>query len=385
MDCIRPHLILNHPYATRMTTLCWCGRSFADNAALSQHQMAKGHNHNCPYCSRILKTAKGLDQHILARKHISCHYCSISFLSSDGLAAHLRESHFYCEECNKGFRDSKALEQHANSPRHIKQFHCCDCDRDFVNEDALNQHLRDKVHTIDRTADLRCVECDRVFGDEKALQQHRDSVKHRPISNIKCIAPGCSRRFKSPSAMLHHLESGGCRSGLDRRAINTLIQENDMDRIITKPNESVCTSFVEDGSGNSTSGIIYTPSSSTYNSPLSGDDSDSTHSPITALEKKPGIRCYKCPNRTKIFGSYEALQQHLNSSAHASPIYHCPVSLSPSISFSNFRQSFTTLSGLTQHLESGTCKDGFAMLRVTARYVEGRLKEMGWKGSILIH
>lgn len=363
-------------------TLCWCGRSFGNSFALSQHQVAKGHNHGCPYCSRIFKTAEGLDQHILARGHISCHYCGNRFLSSDGLASHLRDSHFYCDECNKSFRDSKALDQHTNSPRHIEQFHCCDCDRDFVNEDALNQHLRDKVHTIDRTADLRCIECDREFGDEKALHQHRESIKHRPISNTKCIAPGCSRTFKSPSAMLHHLESGGCRSGLDRRTIDILIQENDVDGIITKPNESACTSFIDDGSSNSTPETIHTPSSSPYSNSLSGNDSDS---PITALENKPGIKCYKCPNRTKIFGSYRALHQHLNSAAHASLIYHCPVSLSPSISFSNFRQSFTTLSGLAQHLESGACKDGFAMLRVTARYVEGRLKEMGWKGSLLIH
>lgn len=49
-----------------------------------------------------------------------------------------------------------------------------------------------------------------------------------------------------------------------------------------------------------------------------------------------------------------------------------------------FRQSFKTLSGLAQHLESGAYKDGLTMLRVTARYVEDRLKEMGWKGSLLI-
>lgn len=380
MYCIRPHLILNYQISIKMP-LCWCGHSFVNNAALSQHQVAKGHSHDCPYCSRIFKTAEGLDQHILARGHISCNKCGNSFSSCDDLASHLRDSHFYCDECNKIFIDSKALDQHKNSPRHIGQFHCCDCDRDFVNEDALNQHLRDKVHTIDRTADLRCIECGGEFGDEKALQQHRNSIKHRPISDIKCIAPGCRRKFKSPSAMLHHLESGGCRSGLHRHTIDILIRENDMDGIITKPDESVYTSFIEDSSGNSMPEIIYTPPSSPC-STLSGNDSDSL---ITALEKKPGIKCYKCPNRTRIFGSYQALYQHLDSAAHAGLVYHCPVSLSPSISFSNFRQSFTTLSGLAQHLESGACKDGLTMLRVTARYVEDRLKEMGWKGSLLIH
>ncbi|KAI9923910.1 hypothetical protein ASPWEDRAFT_38618 [Aspergillus wentii DTO 134E9] len=362
---------------------CFCRRYFSNDNALSQHKTAKHHIHGCMYCDKKLKTAEGVEQHILAMGHISCDGCGQFFSSTANLTLHQEVTgHCYCGECDKFFIDSQALNQHMNSPRHIGQFHCCDCDRDFVNENALNQHLRDKVHVIDRGADLRCKDCDREFGDERALQQHRDSIVHRPISNIKCIAPGCNRKFKSPSSMLHHLESGGCRSGLNRHDIDLLIRENDVDGIITSPDE-LNISFIEGSSGTSTPGeAVYTPSSSSYGDTPSDSDSDSL---IGALEKKSGIRCYKCPQSTRVFGSYQALQQHLDSPAHASIIYHCPISLLPGISSSSkLRKSFSTLSGLAQHLESGACKDGLSMLRVTARYVEDRLKEMGWKGSLLI-
>jgi hypothetical protein len=43
------------------------------------------------------------------------------------------------------------------------------------------------------------------------------------------------------------------------------------------------------------------------------------------------------------------------------------------------RKSFSTLSGLAQHLESGACEGGIATLHKAAEYIEDRLRGIGMK------
>jgi len=43
------------------------------------------------------------------------------------------------------------------------------------------------------------------------------------------------------------------------------------------------------------------------------------------------------------------------------------------------RKSFSTLSGLAQHLESGACEGGRATLHKAAEFIEDRLREIGMK------
>jgi hypothetical protein len=46
--------------------------------------------------------------------------------------------------------------------------------------------------------------------------------------------------------------------------------------------------------------------------------------------------------------------------------------------------SIPAVSGLAQHLESGTCAGGFVMLREAAEYIESCLQKMGLKRSLLM-
>jgi hypothetical protein len=45
---------------------------------------------------------------------------------------------------------------------------------------------------------------------------------------------------------------------------------------------------------------------------------------------------------------------------------------------------FSTLSGLTQHVESGAYVGEIVMLRKAVKYVGGKLKEAGWRGLRLL-
>lgn len=184
-----------------------------------------------------------LEQHRSALHYFTCIDCHRTFVNLGALQQHQEsKNHCYCDECNLFFFDSEALGQHLRSSVHAVQFHCCDCDRDFVNEQALHQHLADKIHKPRRKSQVSsfrfcswvCEHCERKFGDENGLKQHRMSVIHRPLSNIRCVrSRRCGKQFTSPSAWLHHLESGGCPSKMTRDKLRSTIQSSDINQLIT--------------------------------------------------------------------------------------------------------------------------------------------------------
>ena len=337
----------------------------------------------CNHCNRRFSYLKDLDQHNLALHSWPCGHCNRQFSTKENLRRHQRSTgHCYCSSCDRVFVDKNALRDHLRSSLHAgaSEFHCCDCDRGFVSEQALNQHLNDKVHLIKRAQDpsFTCPECKRGFKTRGALNQHKASLAHRPISNLKCLAgkmgkSRCQHNFSSPSAMIQHLESGACPSGLNRQQLNEALETHDTDRIITKPEDNNLLKYgIEDltldtEAWSSDQSTVFTPDS---------DSNTDCHSSLVALT----TRCPLCPAGSRQFVTPRSLQQHLDSPAHSPKLFGCPISLAPaSLSKSLPRQSFTTLSGLAQHLESGACAGGKATLEKVAEYIEANLEKMGMK------
>ena len=103
----------------------------------------------------------------------------------------------------------------------------CDYGRRFSELSALQQHQIAKIHCY-------CRECDRFFVHTDAVEQHRLSTVHNPPSKIKCIGgKRCKKQFTSPSAWLHHLESGACPPKMTREKLHSAVQSNDVIRLIT--------------------------------------------------------------------------------------------------------------------------------------------------------
>jgi len=391
---------------------CSCGGNFSTPQALSQHQKAKKHCF-CKQCNRAFATLHGLGQHNQALHSWACGQCNGVFNTQQRLGQHQRGTgHCYCRDCNRTFVHNDALRQHLRSSLHASQFHCCDCDRDFINQTALEQHLANKIHRPVRhqTYDRVCMECDREFETERALEQHQASLVHRPLSNIKCVGgnggrKGCQRSFSSPSALLHHLESGACRSGMTRQKLNAAIQQYDTNRIIsssvnttglmlleaTGRQQTRASSGAATPTTDSDGGVMFTPmSSSSWSGILSPQmltprSSFSDNLAISWLVSS-SLACPFCPATRPPFRTLQSLQQHLCSPAHAPQTFHCPVSLFPvsgnmsvHSNSSWMRKSFSTLSGLAQHLESGACEGGVATLHKAAEYIEDRLSGIGMK------
>jgi len=102
-----------------------CGRKFASEMALEQHEEATGH---------------GLE--------------------------------FECTVCGKVFADEQALEQHGTDTGHGAGFACSACGKTFESEQALQQHGHATGHLAPGTAVLLRCACRRTFSTLQSLQQH---------------------------------------------------------------------------------------------------------------------------------------------------------------------------------------------------------------------
>ena len=389
---------------------CYCGRGFRDFVSLDQHRQAKKHGY-CLHCTQSFASAEAYEQHRIALHSFCCGICQRNFALPTALRQHQEDTGhtYHCRDCNRNFGSAEALNQHLNSSIHTSHFHCCDCDRDFVNADALNQHLANKVHKPKEDTRLAtaqnlswsCQECGRDFANEMSLNQHLSSVKHHPLSNITC--PGdkrCKKRFTSPSALVHHLESGACRSGITRKSLNALIQSKDVDQLIHDGSKEKVPPSLDWDDGISVSSFggvpIMTPKTERSNAstPLLTPLLSGLLTPTTSGSDIFGSSLAlnsssTCPLCAKKFRSRGALQDHMSSPAHESKIFHCPLSFTgltlDDSATSKVPKLFSTLSGLTQHLESGACAGGSGLWRVVMAYVEDQARQNGWKNLRLLN
>ncbi|MCJ1469089.1 hypothetical protein MMC07_007722 [Pseudocyphellaria aurata] len=401
---------------------------------MSNQQNATKRSH-CQQCGKNFINDGALQQHKSATQSIRCD-CGKPFCYRSHLQLHqVANEHRYCSPCKMFFKDEQSTKQHKYSKTHLdktqdqkkkssgktSEFHCCDCEKDFASEQALDQHTHMKVH--DKTHP--CPKCKRIFQSKGALANHLASIFHKPLSDLKCPASAkCKGRFSSPSALVQHLESGTCGSGMTRKKLNELVQTNDVDRVISAgPREKDLISSApqnpeSDSDSDSDDGVpIYTPVSSGSLTPILKPKvhdmlntlfSDNTSrdsllsgllTPRSSVDLPDGalistvssLFCPLCPPTQKAFVDTRALEMHLASPKHAPKAFHCPTNLflSPVAgkkgkSAAAVSKQFSTLSGLTQHLESGACKGGKAGLKAAVELLEKRLSEMGFKHQGLL-
>ena len=135
-------------------------------------------------------------------------------------------SGLYCIVCLYGFASERDYRFHVYETHDHSQhtdFHCCDCNRSFKNGQSFDLHNK-TCSEIPRDV-LYCEPCNIGFRSRGKLLEHLLSQNHKPI---KCLgSKKCKRKFRLFSHMVQHLESGACRSKMDRRIVYNLVQKYD--------------------------------------------------------------------------------------------------------------------------------------------------------------
>lgn len=183
----------------------------------------------------------------------------------------------------------------------------------------------------------------------RAVDQHcATSLKHR--KSIRCHF--CNRVFASPSAYAQHVESGI--HGINRHQVTRAVHSLRVVPTITLPTQTWLA-----GIPSSRPAIIEVQalSAATHQSRRSILPSNLT---VATVSNAPawtyttyiatgfsglGIP-YACHFCRQTFRSVHALTQHMNSAVHDPNAFKCP---------GRCRKQFKLVSGLMQHLESGSC------------------------------
>ena len=216
----------------------------------------------CPHCNLRFPEEKTVLEHN-REEHPKCKQCKKRFLGLAELQNHRQTTeHCYCRECNIYFPNLGEHLTHVRSITHTTPHHCCDCGREYTNQEALTyhccdcdevlrnkkqlgRHLSGKKHIrrlgasesrSSRNLPHKCNECDETFHCKKQLRRHMSS--HRPLRYIPCPTGGkCSKKFATPSALLNHLESCCCSSGMTRAKMCQLVFAHDPNHYITSVEE----------------------------------------------------------------------------------------------------------------------------------------------------
>lgn len=414
---------------------------------LQKHQTQQP---KCFYCRKKFKTSRELRTHQTSTGHCYCRTCNLLFPDISQHIAHVRkvphDEQYQCCDCKQEYVDQHSLTTH-----------CCVCDRFYRKQADLAQHVASSQSHVARarasgfqpqlTGRYKCSECRMTFQDQTPLTKHVKS-KHKPKRTLSCPIGKKCRKFASASALLNHLESGSCKSGMNREKLNQLIIYHDEHRHITCVNAATIDDLLrktepaslgtsacswrnetdcdpravltpssqsinesqsypfnysaissDDGDDESFGGVLLTPSSGDISSEMSpvrspqfwpDDGLSEIDQREPLVEKAPPsrlLRCLLCPPGHRFFRSARSLQMHMDSPVHAPKIFHCPMAFVSSASgFGRLKQekSFATLSGLTRHLEAGACRGGIETFRSAFKFVEERLLMLGYDGIKLL-
>ena len=272
------YALKNHATSRGHLFECECGTLFSTEKLLKDHQQhgywdicnatsftelkVKGPRGkkilNRFYCGICRNThygsSKQRDEH-LASTHNACPTCFETFPSLVNCMEHQASAnHCYCSDHELAFPRFEELLEHVCADEHNEGILCM-CHEIFYSDGDYDRHLNNhhRNHVDDEAGEkarlleptyaeeqlarveydnLWCKECDWHFVSVEAYLQHKSSSRHE--IKLLVLDCRCGKSFNLMSALIQHLESGGCRSGMTREILNGIVYLCDKDHRITK-------------------------------------------------------------------------------------------------------------------------------------------------------
>ncbi|KAI0264705.1 hypothetical protein BC834DRAFT_937493 [Gloeopeniophorella convolvens] len=165
-------------------------RTFPSAEALIEHARQYRPVHPiCTVCFRVFKDSAALDQHAEAKHVVLCQPCKRRYKSQGALDQHWRASsaHPNCTLCEAGAADAAALVEHITNAH--PKVRCCGA---LLYESDLDKHyLASRAHPT-------CDRCSVGFATEAEYNEHNSALH----SELQCGI--CSAQFLSEEALKAH-------------------------------------------------------------------------------------------------------------------------------------------------------------------------------------
>ncbi|KAI0100271.1 hypothetical protein GGR51DRAFT_358644 [Nemania sp. FL0031] len=237
-----------------------CYRTFGSYRALTQHQVAVGHEEEDPFkfkcqrCSYTFRTQYAADEHMDMNNHYKhrCSCCTTTLPTEAEIKEHEVEDHYWCSDCERGFQNYNNIKMHLNSRVHRgNSISCPFCKSLFTTAAGIAHHLetgscpnakrlnRDEVYKLVRRLDndgliankllewegsttyeatsrawnghyFECYLCHRQFNTLQSLNQHLQSPVHQQKLYHCPNRFHCKKEFTTLAGLCNHLESESC-------------------------------------------------------------------------------------------------------------------------------------------------------------------------------
>ena len=233
------HALAQHLLSSSRHSYCArCARDFVHDGALEAHLQHSASHNVCQRCADKpdFSTLAKLDDHDEAM-HGLCRYCGGFLCSVSHMEEHQEEEHFVCRHCAERFQ-SRANLVAVSVLFRLPASHLLQMDQsisDMVHQLHISlthcQHLRTHL-----PQDIECYGCTRTFRTTSAMILHLEQDNSCPsdcnTSRIDQLAsevdaagqyydaygpndllytcPWCQERFRFMSALLQHAESERC-------------------------------------------------------------------------------------------------------------------------------------------------------------------------------
>ncbi|TGZ83680.1 hypothetical protein EX30DRAFT_338294 [Ascodesmis nigricans] len=393
---VEPTYHFSRPFPAQ--TCCYfCGAHFYREELLDRHFYKQ---HTCHVDGMFFISPTNLQRHIRVEHTIDsraikpCHFpnCSYRFPTTERILYpwvspvpsvmelpdyqhHMETAHAFCTQCQQSFNTKPALSQHlADSPFHqTREYRCIDCESDFASINELVYH-KCRFPCGEKTETFTC---EAVFGSRAALEKHQRRCLHGPYADdpeakvVKCRP--CNRKFVDAAAMVAHLESGRCKSGMKRGVVDLAVMAFDKDGV------------VHDGDG-------------VRRMVKEEERMRMERKRIEFVDEVDGRR-WRCEICGKKFKMQKGLEMHLESPVHREKVYHCPpqadkaeredIGEAPRVfevmddeeveeivtkkpKRHQHSKRFKTASGLAQHFQNNGCKE-MEMMHIALEQITERV------------
>lgn len=410
------------------TLHCECGRAFQDAYGPARDSYHPNTTvFSCCNCATTYDTWDEMWHHQLFIHH-PCIACHKIFICETRLMLHQHETkHCYCPDCDEHFMTPDRLRQHLLEIHHVSR---AEVFRDALDERPLDAPTTPATSFGDPPVykggfksgrnflhiNLRCRICGHDFTSPKTLHAHRTRGWHDPFTSINCpfssstaAAAACCNTndsFPSISALLHHLETAQCGSGITLADLNAALRGGELEHFILPENhlratpQSPCAALSDreiqalcDQQQQVTAAAAVAAAADTnamdrrttttnektkLTCPFCLPPPSSTPSAVPAPTAAPAAAVAAAARKPKTFPTTAQLKAHLISYNHTPRFLRYPdfIALPPTKSRTK-AAGFGAWSGLAHSLETLLCAGEVEGVQRALDAVEGRLRALG--------